>query len=84
MGVAALFVPYPHAVDDHQTANARYLADAGGAMVCAQNEFTPEYLAEVLQKMSRDQLQEIASRANSKRRGAAAEKMALECEGLLA
>lgn len=84
VGVAALFVPYPHAVDDHQTANARYLADAGGAMVCAQNEFTPEYLAEVLQKMSRDQLQEIASRANSKHRGAAAEKMALECEGLLA
>lgn len=84
IGVAALFVPYPHAVDDHQTANAHYLADADGAILCPQNEFTPEYLADVLQKMSREQLKKMAMQAKSMHRAGAAESMALECEGLLA
>ena len=47
-GKAALFVPLPHAVDDHQTANARYLVDKQGALLVPQKHFTTEQLVEVL------------------------------------
>jgi UDP-N-acetylglucosamine--N-acetylmuramyl-(pentapeptide) pyrophosphoryl-undecaprenol N-acetylglucosamine transferase len=38
IGVASILVPYPHAVDDHQTVNARYLCDAGGAVLIPESE----------------------------------------------
>lgn len=41
----AILVPYPHAIDDHQTHNARYLADAGAAVLLPQTELTPDRLA---------------------------------------
>ena len=41
----ALLVPYPHAADDHQTANARALAEAGAAVLVAQRDLTAERLA---------------------------------------
>jgi len=44
----AIFIPLLHAIDDHQTANARYLADAGAAVVLPQPELTPETLRKVL------------------------------------
>jgi UDP:flavonoid glycosyltransferase YjiC (YdhE family) len=44
-GVASMLVPFPHAVDDHQTGNARFLADAGGAFLLPQTELTPQRLA---------------------------------------
>ncbi len=47
-GVPALFVPYPAAVDDHQTANAQAMAQAGAAMIIQESELTPELLAERL------------------------------------
>src|SRR5690606_10266386 len=47
-GVAALFVPLPHAIDDHQTANARYLADCHGAWVQPQADFSVAWLADWL------------------------------------
>lgn len=47
-GVAAVLVPYPHAVDDHQTKNARLLVDTGAAILLPQKELNPERLAEVL------------------------------------
>lgn len=47
-GVGAVLVPYPHAVDDHQTHNARHLVDAGAARLIADAALTPEHLAEVL------------------------------------
>ncbi len=47
-GVGAVLVPYPHAVDDHQTRNAAYLADAGAALVVQQRELTREKLAGLL------------------------------------
>ncbi len=47
-GVAAILVPYPHAVDDHQTANARFLMAGDAAMLLPQAEFTAERLATVL------------------------------------
>lgn len=50
-GVASILVPYPFAVDDHQTANARYLSDAGAARLCPQKELTPEGLATELRAL---------------------------------
>jgi UDP-N-acetylglucosamine--N-acetylmuramyl-(pentapeptide) pyrophosphoryl-undecaprenol N-acetylglucosamine transferase len=47
-GVAAILVPYPHAVDDHQTRNAAYLADAGAALVVQERDLTSEKLCELL------------------------------------
>ena len=47
-GVASILVPYPHAVDDHQTVNAKYLADAGAALLVPQDRLTPEYLSDLL------------------------------------
>lgn len=48
IGLPALLVPYPHAVDDHQTANAQVLAAIGAALVISQHDFTAERLAAVL------------------------------------
>ena len=44
IGVASILVPYPHAVDDHQTVNARYLCDAGGAVLIPETELSIEAL----------------------------------------
>jgi len=55
-GSAALFVPFPFAVDDHQTANARFLADAGAAWLKQQTELTPESLADWLQGLGREEI----------------------------
>ncbi len=54
VGRPAILVPLPHAIDDHQSANARALAEAGGATVMAQVGFTPEALAEVLERLLAD------------------------------
>jgi len=48
-GVASILVPYPHAVDDHQTVNAKYLTDAGAALLVQQPQLTANHLAELLQ-----------------------------------
>ena len=47
-GTAAILIPLPHAIDDHQTQNARVLADAGAAVLLPQPEATPERLAGLL------------------------------------
>ncbi|MEK7323334.1 MAG: UDP-N-acetylglucosamine--N-acetylmuramyl-(pentapeptide) pyrophosphoryl-undecaprenol N-acetylglucosamine transferase [Pseudomonadota bacterium] len=47
-GVGALLVPYPHAVDDHQTHNAHYLVQAQAALVVQQRDLTPARLVELL------------------------------------
>lgn len=48
VGVASILIPYPYAIDDHQTANAKWLVDAGAAICIAQNELTVDRLAAVL------------------------------------
>ncbi|MDO9452784.1 MAG: undecaprenyldiphospho-muramoylpentapeptide beta-N-acetylglucosaminyltransferase, partial [Stagnimonas sp.] len=53
-GCASLLVPFPFAVDDHQTANARYLADAGAALLIPERELTPQRLADELQRLLAD------------------------------
>ncbi len=64
-GLPAVFVPYPGAVDDHQTANAGPMTDAGAATIIQESVLTPELLAEVLQSwlQSRDVLARRAEKA---------------------
>jgi len=50
MGVPAIFIPLPNAIDDHQTANAHYLTDAGAGMILKQSELTPVSLAAYIQE----------------------------------
>ena len=52
VGAAAVFVPFPSAVDDHQTTNAQFLVDAGGGWLVQQRDLTPEWLADLLQEQS--------------------------------
>ncbi len=70
-GVPALLVPYPFAVDDHQSANGRYLADAGAAELLPQSTLTAESLVEILNRYcesperGRAQLLEMANKAKT-------------------
>jgi UDP-N-acetylglucosamine--N-acetylmuramyl-(pentapeptide) pyrophosphoryl-undecaprenol N-acetylglucosamine transferase len=64
-GVASILVPFPFAVDDHQTTNARYLADAGAGVLVQQRDLTPETLAEIVRGLSREQLLEMAVKARA-------------------
>jgi UDP-N-acetylglucosamine--N-acetylmuramyl-(pentapeptide) pyrophosphoryl-undecaprenol N-acetylglucosamine transferase len=65
VGVASILVPFPYAVDDHQTTNARYLADAGAAILVQQRDLTPERLAEALRGLTRERLLEMADKARA-------------------
>ena len=47
----AIFVPLPHAVDDHQTKNAQYLVNKGGARLLPQNELTKESLTSLINEL---------------------------------
>jgi UDP-N-acetylglucosamine--N-acetylmuramyl-(pentapeptide) pyrophosphoryl-undecaprenol N-acetylglucosamine transferase len=80
-GVASVLVPYPHAVDDHQTGNARYLADAGAARLMPQGDLTPDSLGKVLAELfSRpERLLAMAEAARSRAEPRAAERIAAAC-----
>jgi UDP-N-acetylglucosamine--N-acetylmuramyl-(pentapeptide) pyrophosphoryl-undecaprenol N-acetylglucosamine transferase len=77
-GVASILVPFPHAVDDHQSANARFLVNVGGAFLLQQGELTPDSIA-LLRNYSRQQLLEMAEKARSLARPDAAADVANIC-----
>ncbi len=79
-GVAALFVPFPHAVDDHQTTNARYLSDAQAGWLQPQSALTAEWLADWLRQRTRPELLAVAERARQHARPQAAADIADVCE----
>ena len=64
-GVASIMVPFPAAVDDHQTANAKWLVEVGAGQLLPQTELTPERLAEMLRSLNREQLLDQAIHARS-------------------
>jgi UDP-N-acetylglucosamine--N-acetylmuramyl-(pentapeptide) pyrophosphoryl-undecaprenol N-acetylglucosamine transferase len=64
-GLAALLVPFPHAVDDHQTANAEILVRAGAAVCLAENLLTPTAFQRWWQGLDRDRLMAMAQAARS-------------------
>ena len=77
-GVASILVPFPHAVDDHQTGNARFLVNVGGAFLLPQNELTAESVA-LIRNYSRGQLLEMAEKARELAKPEAAEEVANIC-----
>jgi UDP-N-acetylglucosamine--N-acetylmuramyl-(pentapeptide) pyrophosphoryl-undecaprenol N-acetylglucosamine transferase len=81
-GVASLMIPYPFAVDDHQSVNARFLAQRQAAMVLPQSELTAEGLASLLQGLDRAKLVAMALRARALARPDAAARVADVCEAL--
>jgi UDP-N-acetylglucosamine--N-acetylmuramyl-(pentapeptide) pyrophosphoryl-undecaprenol N-acetylglucosamine transferase len=80
-GVGAVLVPFPFAVDDHQTANARFLERRGAALVIQQAELTRERLAAILRELlgDRARLLSMARAARSLAAIEAAEQVAVAC-----
>ncbi|WP_416559512.1 undecaprenyldiphospho-muramoylpentapeptide beta-N-acetylglucosaminyltransferase [Limnohabitans sp. yimb22184] len=84
VGVAALFVPFPFAVDDHQTTNAQFLVANGGGWLVPQAELTAQNLAERLTALSRDTLQDVAQKAHAQKKTNATREVVMACEELAA
>ena len=82
VGAAAVFVPFPAAVDDHQTFNARFLVDAGGGWLMPQSELTPERLAQLLAGLDRTQLLDRAEKAKTLEKTTATREVVGACEEL--
>jgi len=78
-GRPSVLVPLPHAIDDHQSANARWLADAGAALLQPQAGFTARWLADALGRMDRGSLAAMAGRARALGRPDAADVVARTC-----
>ncbi|CAB5701400.1 UDP-N-acetylglucosamine--N-acetylmuramyl-(pentapeptide) pyrophosphoryl-undecaprenol N-acetylglucosamine transferase [Delftia tsuruhatensis] len=84
VGAAAIYVPFPAAVDDHQTTNARFLVDAGGGWLMQQSALTAQSLAEMLQNMQRATLLERAGKAKKMQKTDATAEVVAACEELAA
>ncbi len=80
-GVASILVPFPSAVDDHQTSNAHFLASVGGAILLPQENLTPESISRI-RNYTRSQLLQMAERARELARPGAAAAVAEVCEEL--
>jgi UDP-N-acetylglucosamine--N-acetylmuramyl-(pentapeptide) pyrophosphoryl-undecaprenol N-acetylglucosamine transferase len=66
-GLGAVLVPYPHAVDDHQTHNAQFLVDAGAARRVADGDLTPERLTALLCELGADRSRLLAMAESARR-----------------
>jgi len=84
-GVGAILVPFPAAVDDHQSANARFLVRGGAAAVIADRELTPERLAAEIERLCADRtrLLTMAESARALAQPSATEELTRACEGLV-
>ncbi len=80
-GLASIMVPYPYAVDDHQTANAKYLSDADAAILMPQDDLTKETLSELLADLcnDRDKLIEMSYKARALAKPNATAEVAAIC-----
>ena len=83
VGVAALLVPFPHAVDDHQTVNAQFLVSQAAGWLMPQTELTPEHLAAFLSRLDRAQLLHAAKQAYAVRKTTAAADVVQACAELV-
>ena len=82
IGAAAIYVPFPHAVDDHQTTNARFIVDAGGGWLVPQGELTPQQLARMLEQLDRGELLQRAQAAKKMQKTEATAQIVAACEEL--
>lgn len=78
-GMASILVPFPHAVDDHQSANARFLAERGAAILLPQTQLTPQRLAQLIAGLDRKALLGMAEKARALGKPEAARTVALRC-----
>ena len=80
-GVGAILVPYPHAVDDHQTKNAQTMVEAGAGWLLSQEELSPNSLAEMLKPLlaKKERISRLARAALKLAKPDAAERLAREC-----
>ncbi len=78
-GTASILVPYPHAVDDHQSANARYLADGGAALLVPQQELSARRLVQLLQELDAGRLREMGAEARRLALPGATVRVAEQC-----
>ena len=84
VGAAAVFVPFPFAVDDHQTFNARFLTDQGAGWLMPQTDMTPERLATFIQSTDRAALLQRALAAKQMQQLRATDAVVAACEELAA
>ena len=78
-GMASILVPFPFAVDDHQTANARFLAERGAAILLPQRELGAERLAQLIGGLDRPTLLQMARKARALGKPDAARLVAQRC-----
>jgi len=78
-GMASILVPFPYAVDDHQTANARFLAEHGAAVLIQQRDLSAERLAELVRSLDRPALLRMAQNARALGKPDAARVVAERC-----
>ena len=83
VGAAAVFVPFPSAVDDHQTFNARFLVDQGAGWLMPQAELTPERLADFIKTIDRPALLQRALVAKKMQQLRATDAVVAACEELV-
>jgi UDP-N-acetylglucosamine--N-acetylmuramyl-(pentapeptide) pyrophosphoryl-undecaprenol N-acetylglucosamine transferase len=84
IGAAAIYVPFPFAVDDHQTTNAQFLVAQGGGWLMPQADLTPESLAARLESLSREELLACAEKAWALKKTQATREVVAACEALAA
>jgi UDP-N-acetylglucosamine--N-acetylmuramyl-(pentapeptide) pyrophosphoryl-undecaprenol N-acetylglucosamine transferase len=77
-----VFVPFPFAVDDHQTTNAQFLVSQGGGWLMPQTEMTPGRLADLLQKTERSTLIQRGLSAQKMQKLRATDAVVAACEEL--
>jgi UDP-N-acetylglucosamine--N-acetylmuramyl-(pentapeptide) pyrophosphoryl-undecaprenol N-acetylglucosamine transferase len=78
-GVASVLVPFPFAVDDHQTSNAKYLSEQGAGVLIEQPSFTPDRLATLLRSLDRPALLAMAEKARKLSKPLATQAVADAC-----
>ncbi len=79
-GRVALFVPFPYAVDDHQTKNAEYLVEKGAAFCTQEKDLDVNEVSELVANLNRDQLVEMAAKAKQLSHEQACVTIANYCE----
>jgi UDP-N-acetylglucosamine--N-acetylmuramyl-(pentapeptide) pyrophosphoryl-undecaprenol N-acetylglucosamine transferase len=78
-GAASVLVPFPFAVDDHQTSNAKYLSEQGAGVLIDQPSFTPDRLATLLRTLDRPALLVMAEKARKLSKPLATQAVADAC-----
>ncbi len=80
VGVASVLIPFPYAVDDHQTQNAAFLSEQEAAICLPQTVLNAERLAHFLSELTRDNLSLMAQKARQLAKPAAAQCVAAVCQ----